>query len=238
MHTQFGPRNDLACTCELELATAAHDLRNRLGIALCELRQLRLQIGGRDVCDQLDAVERLLAQTTPLLEGLLEHACSQSSLRPSVDTRTVDLVEVVRAVASRNSPRLELDARVPHLTGTWNPNHLQHLVTSLLANAFQYSRPDCPVVIQLDRAGEDALISVADRGIGIPAADLPLIFEPFFRGRHAEAMVPGLGLGLTTARLLVERYSGSLHADSVESVGTTLRARLPLVSTDVTPPMC
>jgi two-component system OmpR family sensor kinase len=214
MYATFGASDDLACTCELEVATAAHDLRNRLGIALCELRQLRLHVGGRDVSDQLDVVERLIEQTTTLLEGLLERACSQSNLRASVDTRTVDLVEVVRAVASHHG-RLEVDVREPRLTGTWDPYHVQHLVTGLLANAFQYNRPDSPVVIELDRAGEDALISVADRGIGVPAADLPRIFEPFFRGRNAEAMAPGLGLGLTTARLLVERYGGSLEADSV-----------------------
>lgn len=237
MHTRFGPRADLACTCELEVATATHDLRNRLGIALCELRQLRLQVDGQGMGDQLDAIERSLAQATTQLEGLLEHACSQTSLRPSVETRTVDLVEVVKAVASHRG-RIELDTRVPRLIGTWDPHHLQHLVTSLLANALQYSRPDRPVVIQLDRAGEDALISVADRGIGISAADLPRIFEPFFRGPNAEAMAPGLGLGLTTARLLVERYGGTLDAHSVENVGTTLRARLPLASTDVTPPIC
>ncbi len=237
MHTRFGPGADLPCTCELEVATAAHDLRNRLGIALCELRQLRLQMGGPGMADQLDAIERSLAQTTTLLEELLEQACRQTSLRPSVETRPVDLVEVVKAVAS-HSGRIELDTRAPQLTGTWNPNHLRHLVTSLLANALQYSRPDQPVVIQLDRAADDVLISVADRGIGIPAADLPCIFAPFFRGSNAEATGPGIGLGLTTARLLVERYGGTLEADSIEGVGTTLRARLPLASTDVTPPIC
>ncbi len=107
-----------------------------------------------------------------------------------------------------------------------------------MANALQYSRPDRAVVIELDRAGEDALINVVDRGMGIPAADLPRIFEPFFRARNAERVAPGLGLGLTTARLLVERYCGSLDVDSVEGVGTTLRVRLPLVVTEVTPSIC
>jgi signal transduction histidine kinase len=237
MHTRFGASTDLACTCDLEVATAAHDLRNRLGIALCELRQLRLQMGGPGVSDQLDSVERVLAQTTTQLEGLLEQACSQTSLRASVDARTVDLVEVVRSIVAQHG-RIELDARVPRLLGTWDRHHVQHLVTSLLANALQYSLSDRAVVIKLDRAGEDALISVTDRGIGIPAAELPRIFEPFFRARNAEAIAPGLGLGLTTARLLVERYCGSLNAASVEGAGTTLRVRLPLVVTEVTPSIC
>lgn len=234
MQTWLGP---LTCTCELEIATAAHDLRNRIGIAQCELRLLRLQIGGRGESDQIEVAERLLAQATTLLEGLLAHACTQTSLRASIDTRTVDLVEVVRAVGSYPG-RLEVDARVPHLRGNWDPDHMQHLIASLLTNAFQYNRSGRPVVITLDCAGADALISVADRGIGIPAADLPRILEPFFRGRDAERMAPGLGLGLSTAHLLVERYGGSLEADSVQGEGTTLRARLPLVSTDVTPSIC
>jgi signal transduction histidine kinase len=233
VQTPFEPSDDFACTCELELATAAHDLRNRLGIALCELRQLRLRIDGPGVCEQLDQVERLLAQSTTLLEALLEHACSQTGLGAGVETPTVDLVEVVRALVSERG-RLELSARVPQLMGAWDPHHAQHLVKSLLTNALQYSDPARSVIIELDRADGAALISVADRGIGIPDADLARILEPFFRGRNAEAVGPGLGLGLSTARLLVERYGGSLDADSVEGVGTTVRVRLPLVSTEVT----
>jgi hypothetical protein len=187
MHTRFGPRDDLACTCELEVATAAHDLRNRLGSALCELRQLRLQVGRQAVRHQLDA---------NWTHGFrVSWACGKPT------------------TCSTSSPACwPMRSSTAALTVQWLSNST--------------------------RAGEDALISVADRGIGIPAADPPRIFEPFFRGRNAEAIAPGLGLGLTTAQLLVERYGGSLDAVSVERVGTTLRARLPLAWSDVTPSRC
>ena len=66
-----------------------------------------------------------------------------------------------------------------------------------------------------------------DRGIGIPAADLPRVFERFHRGSNTGG-VPGTGVGLAGARLIVEQHGGSIEVNSREGAGSTVTLRLPL----------
>ena len=70
---------------------------------------------------------------------------------------------------------------------------------------------------------------MADTGPGIPAAELPLLFERFFRTeRSTTASIPGTGLGLAIAKAIVQGHDGTITAHSVEGAGTTLRVRLPV----------
>lgn len=72
-----------------------------------------------------------------------------------------------------------------------------------------------------------ALVAVRDRGIGIPAADLPLIAQRFHRATNVPADVPGTGLGLASARHILELHGGSLAVESEEGRGSTFAVRLP-----------
>ncbi len=74
-----------------------------------------------------------------------------------------------------------------------------------------------------------AVLSVRDHGIGIPATDLPWIFERFQRGGNAVGKIYGTGLGLTSVRHIVESHGGTVSAASVEGQGSTFTVRLPLV---------
>jgi signal transduction histidine kinase len=223
---------------ELEVATAAHDLRNRLGIAGCEVHQLRrrLSASGAGVAARLDRVERLLGQINALLEGLLEEACDKASVRVGTSPGTIDLVSLARRVLALegcdadSALRFTLATNVPQLRGAWDEARMTYLLQALVTNAVNYRGARSEIVVTVNQEDGEAVLRVADRGIGISRSDLPHIFEPFFRTRAAEARAHGLGLGLATARLIVEQYSGVLDADSTEGVGTTVTARLPLLS--------
>jgi signal transduction histidine kinase len=77
------------------------------------------------------------------------------------------------------------------------------------------------------------VVTVADSGIGIPAADLDQLFGRFFRASNATAAaIPGTGLGLAIVRQIVEGHEGQLTLESTEGEGTTVRIRLPLVTPD------
>jgi signal transduction histidine kinase len=237
MHTWSRPRGRDTFAYELELATAAHDLRNRVSVAGCEIRQLHRRLGACDatVSVSLESIEGSLAHTNALLEALLELACTQANLPLGIDPRRVDLVRVARRlvtlhVGSGNTHRIALVARVPQLMGAWNYANLRHLLRILLTNAVRYSPAGGDVIVTVEQQPDEALLRVADHGIGIPAADLPHMFEPFFRARNAERITPGIGLGLATARLIVEQYGGALDVESTEGVGTTFTAHLPLAS--------
>ena len=80
----------------------------------------------------------------------------------------------------------------------------------------------------MDRDGDEAVLTVSDTGLGIPAADRERIFERFFRTASAtEHVIPGTGLGLTISKAIVEAHGGSIAVDSEEGRGATFTVRLP-----------
>ncbi|WP_229073713.1 GAF domain-containing sensor histidine kinase [Actinoplanes sp. DH11] len=103
---------------------------------------------------------------------------------------------------------------------------LAQAVEELLRNALAFTPPDQPIMIRVESLPQPA-IAVLDGGIGIPAGELPLVFDRFFRGRHArDQAVPGVGLGLTIARNIVRAHRGELTVMNTPD-GVTARICLP-----------
>jgi signal transduction histidine kinase len=73
-----------------------------------------------------------------------------------------------------------------------------------------------------------AVVRVSDQGLGIPAADLPHLFEPFYRGTNVAGAIEGTGIGLPVARRVVVEHGGMIEVESEEGVGSTFTIRLPL----------
>jgi signal transduction histidine kinase len=217
-----------------ETAAAAHDLRNRLSIAQCETRLLRSRVASTKeprLADCLDSVDRSLTTTLALMEDLLEIATERAA--PHAHAELVDLAECVSdgvALHRRTSPAHQFVVRAAEvgLEVAWNPVAIAHLISNLIANAVTFSRPDSAILLTLDQEGSMAVLRVADHGIGISAADLSHVFEPFYRACNSEQPHAGLGLGLATARMLVSQYGGTIVVDSQVGVGTVVSVRLPL----------
>lgn len=113
---------------------------------------------------------------------------------------------------------------------------LRPIVINLLENAIKYSRSGSLITVRLVAKGDDLLVSVADRGVGIPSHDAPKVFEPFFRSAKT-AERPGSGLGLPLAKLCATAHCGELVFSSAEGRGSTFTARLyaPPLSPDSKP---
>jgi two-component system sensor histidine kinase BaeS len=107
-----------------------------------------------------------------------------------------------------------------------DPRWMHNVVTNLLTNALKFSQPGAKVVIDTATAGGEAVLRVTDSGIGIPAAELPRIFDRFWRGREA-AHTSGTGIGLAIAAELARAHGGNLTAASEPGVGTQMTLRLP-----------
>jgi signal transduction histidine kinase len=103
---------------------------------------------------------------------------------------------------------------------------LQQIVTNLLTNALKYTPPGGNVAIRTSQAGPDAVLTVTDTGVGIPADELPLIFDRFWRGRQA-AQTSGTGIGLAIASELAQAHGGQLSARSEPGRGTEMTLTLP-----------
>jgi signal transduction histidine kinase len=104
---------------------------------------------------------------------------------------------------------------------------LHSLLTNLVSNAIKYSPPGAEVELGVERRGEDAIFRVADRGIGIPAADRAGLFEDFFRASNIGS-APGFGLGLAIVKRCVEDHAGDIRIEPREGGGTLVTVTLPL----------
>jgi len=109
---------------------------------------------------------------------------------------------------------------------------LDQIFTNLLSNAVKYS-PDSPVVdVRGWSDGDNALISITDRGIGIPAEGMENIFQRFFRAETADGF-PGTGIGLSMVKEFVNLLGGSIGVDSLKGEGTTFTVRLPIAGVEL-----
>ncbi|HZD57651.1 MAG TPA: sensor histidine kinase, partial [Anaerolineales bacterium] len=104
---------------------------------------------------------------------------------------------------------------------------LKMIFANLVGNAVKYTPPGGHVEIVVTDYPEIVQISVADTGIGIPQADLPQLFEEFYRAKNARhSEITGTGLGLSIVKQFVERFGGKIEVHSIEGQGTTFTVAL------------
>jgi signal transduction histidine kinase len=118
------------------------------------------------------------------------------------------------------------------LVGSWDPGRLERVVGNLVGNAVKYSPGGGDSDLTLRREeradGQWGTISVRDHGLDIPAADLPHVFERFFRAGNVVGRFDGTGLGLAGVRQVVEQHGGTITVESREGHGTAFTVHLPL----------
>ncbi len=113
-----------------------------------------------------------------------------------------------------------------------DPVRLEQIVGNLVSNALKFTRGEGIVSVFVGREGDDAVLRVADQGIGIPSDMLPKIFDLFVQAHHTiDRTRGGLGIGLTLVRRLAELHGGSVHAASEgDGRGSTFTVRIPTVA--------
>ncbi|HEY9655952.1 MAG TPA: ATP-binding protein, partial [Crinalium sp.] len=110
-----------------------------------------------------------------------------------------------------------------------DPDLLKQAVTNRLSNAFKYTQSGGNVQLRLSTTSRHAIIQVEDNGIGIPAADLPHIFERFYRVDTARSrQTGGFGLGLAIAQQIITAHRGRITATSTVEKGSSFQIELPL----------
>jgi signal transduction histidine kinase len=223
------------------LASASHDLRGPLTAiyGYAALAQRRIQTGDLErVPAALNSIQASVKRLTATLDELLDLAKLEAGQRLALRRAATDLVALVRRVAAeqeiaeeRCSVQVQTDQA--ELLGWWDAGRLERALTNLVGNAVKYSPPGraevrVAVTREQDSRGGWAVVEVQDQGVGIPAADLPHIFERFHRATNVGDRLPGTGLGLAGAREVVEQHGGELRVQSQEGYGSTFTVRLPL----------
>ncbi|MEX1246582.1 MAG: HAMP domain-containing sensor histidine kinase [Thermoanaerobaculia bacterium] len=107
---------------------------------------------------------------------------------------------------------------------------LQQVMHNLLENALRYTDPGGRIQVRIAAAPGEALLEVSDTGLGIPEADLPYVFERFFRSKSSRRAYPGgSGLGLSIVRWIVEAHKGRVTVESAVKKGSTFTVHLPVI---------
>jgi two-component system phosphate regulon sensor histidine kinase PhoR len=157
-------------------------------------------------------------------------ALDLTTVRPATFLRGI-MRDWEKKFASKNlQAEVDVPDDLPPLRA--DEGRLQEVVYNLLDNAVKYSPPGGRIVVRAERTGDTISLSVTDNGAGIPARDLPRIFERFYRAdkaRHRD--LGGTGLGLSIVKHIVQLHGGSVEAASELGRGTTVQVRLPMVAT-------
>ena len=133
--------------------------------------------------------------------------------------------EQVKQVLAQREVRVDIASKLPKIRV--DAGRIAEAVAQLLENAAKYSPADSPIIITAALAREGITISVADRGAGIDAFELGLIFERFYRGRQQRLRVQGTGMGLAIAKAIVEAHGGTIAVTSQTERGSVFTIHLP-----------
>ncbi|MFD0253823.1 ATP-binding protein [Streptomyces sp. NPDC127113] len=192
------------------------DRRGTLDSALPAESRTRLL---NDVGAQVAELSTLAAELTDLARG---DASDEN-------TELLDLADVVVAAATRarsRVPDIEVTLDVTSVWVSGRPAALQRAVLNLIDNAGKWSPADQPVQVRLRAEGTSAVLEVDDAGPGIDAADVPRVFDRFYRAAGARAL-PGSGLGLSIVQRVVDAHGGRVTVARSERSGALLRVDLP-----------
>lgn len=141
------------------------------------------------------------------------------------------IVESVRHLGLSKQLHLRIEEGDPKLEAIADPSRLEKVLINLLTNALKYTPSGGTITVRWSGDAQETRIEVEDTGVGIPAEDLPKIFDRFHQVRSNLAnQNQGVGIGLALAKELVDEHGGKLEVESEVGRGTTFRLRLPVVS--------
>lgn len=219
------------------LATLAHELRNPLAPMVNALDLLRSPTTPEENAkDAFDIIARQLSHMSRLVEDLLDVSrISRGKL--VVYKETVDLAAVIRSAVDTARPLLESKSQTLSLDLPGTPIHvradpvrLSQVLSNLLHNAAKYTDTGGKIALAAESAENGVRIEVSDNGKGISARTLPHIFMMFTQDDDANAQGhPGLGVGLSLAKRLVELHGGIIYAESAGAgAGSKFTVQLPI----------
>jgi signal transduction histidine kinase len=226
------------------LTTVSHELRTPLTsvIGYLELIEDGIDVAGLGIASEFGIVQRNSHRLLGLINDLLTTAEGQAALerRPFNIAELVDnSVNAIRADAQARQVAVLTPMILP-VVAEVDADRIGDVLDKLLSNALKFNRPGGEISVTVEAVGDEAVVRIGDTGTGIAPGDLKRIFERFFRSSTVRAgEVAGSGLGLSTAKVIVDSHHGTMTVDSVVDVGTTIELRLPLTvaMTDAEPAM-
>jgi len=217
----------------------SHDLRGPL-TAVQGQAQLLLRLMDRQGADEgmhrsVQAIITSARRMNSMIQDLVDLARVESGqmrlhLAPvELGPAVADLKQRMAEALDTERIRVAIPDALPPVRA--DPDRLERILVNLLSNALKYSPPDTEVEVSAERSDGEVVVSVSDRGPGIPQEDMPHIFDRYYRGRGGRK-AEGLGLGLYITRTLVEAHGGRIWVRSQPGQGSTFSFALPIAETN------
>jgi len=219
------------------LNATAHDLRSPVTTIIGHADLLRIRLGREApptpewMLAQAAAIRAGALRINGMVEELLDVARLQTGQELELRLEPVDVGMLVQDVVRARTGAADAAAAVvvdapAGLIVEGDRLRLERVVDNLLGNAVKYSTEGTPVTVTARLAADTVTVSVRDRGVGIPADELPHLFTPFFRASTSHG-IAGIGIGLAGAKAIVEQHSSRIMVESVVGEGTTVVIALP-----------
>ena len=215
------------------IGIASHELRTPLGLILGHATFLR-EVIQPDYRAQLDIIIRNSMRLKEIIDSIANMDNAQSGMA-SLRARSISIKHVVEEVmdsfmqeAEEKHIALHADTGQGNLLVEGDASKISIALSNVVKNALDFTNPGGHVVIKAEQIPGYVKISVIDDGIGIPAKDLPHIFDRFYQVEsHLTRKHGGMGLGLSVAKAMIELHGGRISAESVEGKGSNFSMTLP-----------
>jgi signal transduction histidine kinase len=230
-------RNEFADLDRLKsnfIAITSHELRTPLGLILGHATFLREMVP-EEHRDPMETIIRNATRLKEIIESLTEvnnYEAGVARIRQnsiSIPKIAKDVVLSFQDMAASKNITLQVDIQDEDLQVEADANKITVAISNLIRNAITFTNEGGHVQITVESVTGHVQVSVKDNGIGIPASDLPYIFDRFFQVEsHLTRRHTGMGLGLSVAKTMIELHRGRIWVESVEGKGSTFSFLLPL----------
>jgi heavy metal sensor kinase len=215
-------------------ADASHELRTPLAVIVAHLELAASKVDQpEDVAERIRICQESTKRIEAIVKGLLKLARADSLSEP-LRTEKVALsdlvsqqVQAMRPLADARGVTMEFDPG--NVTVSGDPEQLREVISNLMDNAIRYNRPDGTIRVSVACEGGEAVLRVADTGIGLTTEQLPHVFDRFYRADASRARQDdSTGLGLAITQCIVQQHGGSIAVHSPKEGGCEFVVRLPL----------
>jgi len=216
------------------IAITSHELRTPLGLILGHATFLREMLG-KEYDEQLDAIIRNASRLKEIIENLVNVDNYQKGAT-RLRQRKVSMARVIEDVtasfqemAKQKGVKLKKEVSRADLLVDADGDKIAIALSNLVKNAITFTDKGGQVLVKGELAPGYVKVSVIDNGVGIPAREMPRVFERFFQVEsHLTRRHGGMGLGLSVAKVMIEMHGGRIWAESLEGKGSNFTFVLPL----------
>jgi signal transduction histidine kinase len=218
------------------VSRVTHNIKGHLTVIQTNLAIIKDRTVGTVDDKQIEFIDNAYNRALKLslfVNDLLKLTQMRLDEKPEIEEFSLrEVISNVVEAASKNAEAKSLNL-IHHIDDSVsdiinNRFSIEELITSLLFNAIKYTPENGVVELNVTDYKDTIQIEVSDTGIGIPNAELPLIFNEFYRASNAKELIKdGTGLGLAMAKYIVQRYGGDISVTSKDGIGTKFRVVFP-----------